>query len=139
MHQFTIHPILLRDCHLLGRFPACHVLLHRNATIPWLILVPETVATDLFMLEEPLRTRVFAECGLTADVVRSHFLVAKLNFAQIGNIVPQLHLHVVGRNQGDACWPAPVWGNAYPEKEHPPEQIRSLATAMSRHSAFTIA
>jgi diadenosine tetraphosphate (Ap4A) HIT family hydrolase len=138
MSRLTIHPTLQRDCFVLGRLPACHVLLHNNASIPWLILVPETSETDLFGLEESLRCRVFAECGLVAEVVRSLFRVQRINFAQIGNIVPQLHLHVVGRSEGDGCWPAPVWGNPYPPVEYSTEQIRSLTTALQeRSSGFT--
>jgi diadenosine tetraphosphate (Ap4A) HIT family hydrolase len=137
MNGFSIHPILRQDCRVLGRFPACHVLLHNNATIPWLILVPETEAGDLFGVEESLQKEIFTECGLTSAIVQSHFRVSRINFAQIGNIVPQLHLHVVGRSEGDACWPAPVWGNAYPRMVYTEEQVDALTWALQSVSGFT--
>jgi diadenosine tetraphosphate (Ap4A) HIT family hydrolase len=136
--QFAIHPVLQRDCILLGRFPACHLLLHRNATIPWLILVPKSDAADLFGLEEPARAAVLAECGQAAGLMRSHFGLQKINFAQIGNIVPQLHLHVVGRSEGDACWPSPVWGSTYPRTDYSQAQLKSLRSASAALPGFSL-
>jgi diadenosine tetraphosphate (Ap4A) HIT family hydrolase len=133
---FEIHPVLQRDCILLGRFPACHLLLHRNATIPWLILIPETDAADLFGLEEPVRSMVLSECGQAAGLVRSHFGLQKINFAQIGNIVPQLHLHVVGRSEADPCWPSPVWGSTYPKTDYSQAQLQSLRSALQGLETF---
>ncbi|MFP4517455.1 MAG: HIT domain-containing protein [Desulfovibrionales bacterium] len=136
MMDFNIDSALRQDCHILGRFPACHLLLHKNATIPWLILVPETMVTDLFELKDSVRARVLDECGLAAGIVRSHFRVSRINFAQIGNLVPQLHLHVVGRFEGDACWPAPVWGSPCPRKEYTEDEIRSLKLALQDLAGF---
>jgi diadenosine tetraphosphate (Ap4A) HIT family hydrolase len=108
---FEIHPQLLMDCHVLGRFPRCHLLLHRNAQVPWFILVPEVDVADLLDLDRSDRDEIIAEAAVLAQFVRDHWQLRKINFAAIGNVVPQLHLHVVGRSPGDACWPKPVWGN----------------------------
>jgi len=122
MEEFRIHQRLLADSHQLGRLPVCHILLHRNATLPWFILVPETTATDLLDLPAGPRDRVMAEAALVSAFVKDALGYPKVNFGAIGNLVPQLHLHVIGRRPGDACWPAPVWGHleetsAYTERD----------------------
>ncbi len=106
-----LHPQLRADCEVLGRFEVCEVLLHRNAILPWFILVPHTDATDFLSLADGLRRDVLEECARVAAFIREHMAYPKINFASIGNVVPQLHLHVIGRQRGDACWPAPVWGH----------------------------
>jgi diadenosine tetraphosphate (Ap4A) HIT family hydrolase len=111
MDNFNIHDRLLADCHRLGRLPVCHVLLHRNATLPWFILVPETTATDLLDLPAGPRDRAIAEAAAVSAFVKHTLDYPKVNFGAIGNLVPQLHLHVIGRRPGDPCWPAPVWGH----------------------------
>ena len=114
MSDFEIHPQLLADCHRLGRLEFCHVLLNRNAVLPWFILVPETAVTDLLDLPETERTAALHEAAIIGQWIKRHFGYGKINFAAIGNVVPQLHLHVVGRKPGDRCWPAPVWPSARP-------------------------
>lgn len=125
---FELHPQLRADCHDLGRLAGCRVLLHRSAAIPWFILVPETpgtvtewhelVATERRALEAAvLHVSRFLKARLGAD---------KVNIAAIGNLVPQLHVHVVGRRRDDPCWPGVVWGRAPPEPgwpEHRPAAI----------------
>jgi diadenosine tetraphosphate (Ap4A) HIT family hydrolase len=98
MSRFEIHPQLLHDCHRLGQLRLCHVLLHKNAAVPWLILVPETASSgDLLDLPGHVRNAAMDEAAIVARFIKNEFAVSKINFAAIGNIVPQLHLHVVGR------------------------------------------
>jgi diadenosine tetraphosphate (Ap4A) HIT family hydrolase len=113
-----IHPQLVADCHLIGRFEICTLLLNRNASIPWFILVPEAQVLDYLDLPEPVRSVVAAESALVSDFLKSERDCSKVNFAGLGNVVPQLHLHVIGRRVGDACWPKPVWGNLPEEPEY---------------------
>jgi diadenosine tetraphosphate (Ap4A) HIT family hydrolase len=109
------------------------VLLHRNAAVAWFILVPETEEQDLLSLPAALREAVMEECSRIAAFVREHFRCPKINFAAIGNVVPQLHLHVVGRRATDPCWPRPIWGNLDRAVAYAPETltgvIRSLCAA----------
>jgi diadenosine tetraphosphate (Ap4A) HIT family hydrolase len=114
MPAFQIHPQLLADCHRLGRLPATHLLLHRNAALPWFILVPETPVADLLDLAPEPRGRILQECAQVSAYLKADLGLPKVNFAAIGNLVPQLHLHVVGRAPGDACWPMPVWRHLPP-------------------------
>lgn len=111
MDEFRVHTKLLEDCHYLGRLPVCHLLLHRNAVLPWFILVPETTCEDLLDLPASVRDGAMREAASVSAFLKEDLGYPKVNFGAIGNLVPQLHLHVVGRRQGDACWPAPVWGH----------------------------
>ncbi len=111
--RFTLHPQLASDTHLLGRAPAGYVLLHRNALLPWLILVPDTGVLDLLALPLAMLRQTLDDCALLDRYLRTRWNVERVNVAAIGNLVPQLHLHLVGRRVGDCCWPLPVWGHLH--------------------------
>lgn len=111
MESNQIHPQLLADCHHLGSLPASEVLLNRNAALPWFILVPDTQLADVLDLPEHHREVVLAECAAISSFIKQVLGFPKVNFAGLGNVVPQMHLHIIGRHNGDACWPQPVWGN----------------------------
>ena len=87
LSRFEIHERLVSDTHALGRLALCHVLLHRNATIPWLILVPEVESIELHEVPEAQRQTLYGECDATALVVKEHFGVDKLNVAAIGTSI----------------------------------------------------
>ncbi len=123
MFKFEINPQLLADCHRLGRLELCHVLLNKNAALPWFILVPETAVADLLDLPEAQRTVALSEAAVIAQLIKRHLGYLKINFAAIGNVVPQLHLHIVGRKPDDACWPAPVWGNLVESREYSAQRV----------------
>jgi len=110
--RFQVHARLLADCHDLGRLRLSRVLLHRNATLPWFILVPEvgTGVTELHELERTQRQLLDDEVDRVASFVKTRLGARKINTAAIGNIVPQLHVHVIGRDPQDPCWPGVVWG-----------------------------
>ena len=136
MSRFEIHPQLLHDCHRLGQLRLYHVLLHKNAAVPWLILVPETAPTgDLLDLPEHMRNLAMEEAAIAARFIKNEFAVSKINFAAIGNVVSQLHLHVVGRRADDPCWPATVWGNLVEASGYSAARIAILtATLIQKHS-----
>lgn len=123
---FALHPQLQADCHALGQLSGSRLLLHRNSLLPWLILVPETEQGDFLALDVPTRCRLLEQCGELASFLKRHFPVEKINFASIGNLVPQLHLHVVGRWSEDACWPSPVWGNLPAGPDYDAQQLASI-------------
>jgi diadenosine tetraphosphate (Ap4A) HIT family hydrolase len=114
-----IHPQLLADCHLLGRFEMCAVLLNRNAALPWFILVPETDLEDVLDLPAAQLARVGAECQQLSRFLKQSLGYSKVNFAGLGNVVPQMHLHIIARSSEDACWPQPVWGNLSDSADYP--------------------
>jgi diadenosine tetraphosphate (Ap4A) HIT family hydrolase len=127
MGDFQIHPQLLTDCHRLGRLPATHLLLHRNAALPWFILVPETELENLLDLPTSHREAVLADCKAVSDYLRERFGCTRINVAWIGNLVPQLHIHLIGRHLGDPCWPEPVWGHLEQTASYDAEGLRQIA------------
>ena len=126
MGDFEIHQQLLADCHRLGKLGCNHLLLHRNAAVAWFILVPETDLADLLDLPDPDRISVIGYAAAVSGFIKNEMHYPKVNFAALGNVVPQMHLHVIGRRSGDACWPAPVWGNLDAGDDYTPEQLASL-------------
>jgi diadenosine tetraphosphate (Ap4A) HIT family hydrolase len=133
MAAFAIHHQLRADCHRLGRFDLCHLLLHRNAALPWFIVVPECNVSDLLDLPEALRNSALTEAAMVSEFIKRQLGYPKVNFASIGNVVAQLHLHVVGRRPEDPCWPAPVWGNLQEGREYRADEIHEIAQLLERH------
>ena len=110
MNHFELDPRLSDDCHVLGQMDISLLLLLNNALVPWFVLVPRTSVTDLTDLPRSQQTIVLEEINLIAAFIKQSFPVSKLNIASIGNVVSQLHIHVVGRAPTDFCWPNVVWG-----------------------------
>lgn len=108
---FELHPKLAKGCHQLGRRNECHVLLKDNACFPWMLVVPETEEgmEDLHLLDEARYDEVMLIVREVSKFVSEHFRPEKLNVACIGNIVRQMHIHIVGRSQSDPGWPGTVW------------------------------
>ncbi|MEO5364559.1 MAG: HIT family protein [Magnetococcus sp. DMHC-8] len=109
--DIDLHPQLARDCRWLGRLVACQVLLMNDSHYPWLVLVPNQAGlTDWDQLPEMLVPGVHDDIRHACQALRELFQPDKLNVAALGNVVPQLHIHVVARFHRDAAWPGPVWG-----------------------------
>ncbi|MBC8325463.1 MAG: HIT family protein [Verrucomicrobia subdivision 3 bacterium] len=134
--MFTLHSQLQADCHTLGRLPSGPLLLHRNAAVTWFILVPETDVVDLFDLPEAQHTQAMADCRTISAYLKTERQVPKINFGAIGNLVPQLHLHIVGRTPEDACWPQPVWGNLPEGPAYTESELETLRTQLIEHSGL---
>ncbi|BDW89494.1 HIT domain-containing protein [Thalassospira tepidiphila] len=110
-NAFTLHPQLAADTTLVTDGPLSHVLLMNDARYPWLILVPrrpELVDYDDLSAED--RKILGDEVAAVSSVIKRRFDAFKTNVAMLGNMVPQLHCHVIGRFKDDAAWPGPVWG-----------------------------
>jgi diadenosine tetraphosphate (Ap4A) HIT family hydrolase len=101
---------LKRDTYLLGYLGDTRVLLTKNAHFPWFILVPDTRETEFYQLPLATQQQLLERINQLCHFLKSRFTLDKLNIATLGNIVSQLHIHVVGRQQGDVCWPGVVWG-----------------------------
>ena len=128
--RFELDARLQRDCHVLGSLDECDVLLHRNAGAPWFILVPHTTQTEIIDLPLEQQQQLLKTINQLGGFVRKHFEINKLNIAAIGNIVSQLHVHVVGRNQQDYCWPDVVWGRPCDEV-YSAEQVECIAQQLA--------
>lgn len=117
----TLDPDLSRNCHRLCRINDAYVLLHKNAWVPWLILVPNTTENEMYKMPAELQRKTQATINQLAAFSETYFSADKLNIATIGNIVPQLHIHIIARFKADSWWPEPVWGK--PECKPYPEGI----------------
>ncbi|WP_437188196.1 HIT domain-containing protein [Planctomicrobium sp. SH668] len=127
-----IHPQLLADCHVLFETKLNSVLLNRNGSVPWIILVPKTETSDLLDLPAAERESVVAEAAVVAAFIREHWNLKKINFAQLGNVVPQMHIHIIGRTPEDACWPKPIWGNLTDSRPYSEREIQAIRTGLQR-------
>jgi diadenosine tetraphosphate (Ap4A) HIT family hydrolase len=109
--SFELDNRLARDAFVIGDWPLTRVLLMNDARWPWLILVPRREGlVELIDLELVDQTQLMDEAGRAARFLKSQARADKINVGALGNIVRQLHLHVVARAFGDPAWPGPVWG-----------------------------
>ncbi len=120
MTPWSLDPQLERDTVTLGDLPLSRVLLNNNANYPWLILVPRRPAiVELIDLAEADQARLLSEITQTAGALRTITKCDKLNIGALGNIVRQLHVHIIARFFIDPAWPQPVWGRATPRPYDP--------------------
>ena len=111
MNGFALHPQLQADTHLLISLKHSEVLLMDDARFPWLILVPRIVnARELHELAPAVRAQVSEEVYTVSTLLSQHTKAYKMNIGALGNMVEQLHIHVIARQTDDAVWPNPVWG-----------------------------
>ena len=111
--MFALDPRLASDTIPVTELPLCRVLLMNDSRFPWLILVPaKPDLAELHALDAPDRDRAMEEVALAARVLEEEFSPDKINIGALGNIVRQLHIHVVARRVSDPAWPGPVWGHS---------------------------
>jgi len=109
--MFELHPKLFADTVAVAEWPLSRVLLMNERTYPWLILVPRRAAiAEIGELDAADRAQLIEEIARLSDIVRTRLSPDRINVAALGNVVPQLHVHVIARFKGDPAWPRPVWG-----------------------------
>jgi len=120
MTAFDLHPQLAADGLFLVDWPLCRVLRMNDRNYPWLILVPRvTGVREIIDLNEADQQRLMREIAKASAALKWLRRPHKINVAALGNMVPQLHVHVLGRDESDLAWPKPVWGVA-PARPFPP-------------------
>ena len=107
---FTLHPTLTKDSILAAKVGSLQVRLVDDARFFWLLIVPETTATELHDLDEKTANSLWKLARRLGQALQVHCDASKINSAAIGNLVPQLHFHIVARHISDAAWPQPIWG-----------------------------
>ncbi|KAA0681511.1 HIT domain-containing protein [Roseomonas genomospecies 6] len=136
MTMFHLHDRLEADTVPVAHLPLCRVLLMDNRVWPWLILVPaQPGLTEIHQLSPEDRHRLIDETALASRVLEGLFAPDKINVGALGNLVPQLHIHVVARSRTDPAWPGPVWGSGFAERYGPEERdslTRRIGEALSR-------
>jgi diadenosine tetraphosphate (Ap4A) HIT family hydrolase len=116
--EFVLDPAFAATSALLGDLPLCQARLQLDARYPWVVLIPRLAALrELEDLAPADRARLVDETVLAGAAVRAvarvlGLAVDKLNVGALGNVTPQLHVHMLGRRIGDPAWPGPVWGHS---------------------------
>ena len=130
MNDWHLHPQLADDTHPLSSLELCELRLMDDGNYPWLVLVPRVMdAVELVDLDAGQRHRLTDEIDAASKALRTVFRPHKLNVAALGNLVPQLHVHVIARFEDDPAWPAPVWGRVA-ARPYGPEALVGRITAL---------
>lgn len=133
--DFALDPAFTATSDIVGDLALSQVRLQRDARYAWLVLIPRvSAARELEELAAEDRARLLDEIILAGAAVRRVGLALgrpaeKLNIGQLGNVTPQLHVHVVGRRADDAAWPGPVWGHGAAEPWGPTSLDVALGAA----------
>ena len=127
--NWSLDPLLARDTTPIGDLPLCRALLINDANYPWLLLVPRRDATvEIIDLEYVEQAQLMTEVSHASRVLKALTDCDKINVAALGNVVPQLHVHVIARSRSDAAWPKPVWNAAAPRDYEPAARDKLVAT-----------
>jgi diadenosine tetraphosphate (Ap4A) HIT family hydrolase len=123
---FSLDPRLTADTLFAAQFPLCEVRVMNDVRYPWLVAIPRIPgAVELFGLAPRDAEQVWAEIQALGTLVAGLPGVGKVNIGALGNVVRQLHIHIVGRHEGDPAWPGPVWAHS-PAKPYESDQAASL-------------
>ena len=124
--SFVLDPRLEADTLAVADWPLCRVRLMNDARYPWLILVPRRAGlVEILDLDPAARALLMDEIVRASEALRILPGVSKINVGALGNIVQQLHIHVIGRRAGDPAWPGPVWGHS-PARAYGAEEAQDL-------------
>ena len=123
--SFLLAPELAACTYHLGDWPLCHVFMMDDARYPWLMLVPRRAnKAEIIELSDADRQQLFAEMMQASEALQGVAKPDKLNIGALGNMVRQLHVHIVGRFVSDPAWPGPVWGHG--ERQPYPPHMAGL-------------
>ena len=132
-NTFELDARLAADSLFVADGPLSQVRLMDDARWPWLVLVPRVQgASEWIDLDGNQQRLLLAEVNLVSRLLREEPGVGKLNLGALGNIVRQLHVHLIGRHEGDAAWPGPVWGSGPMQRFVPGERDARVATWRQR-------
>lgn len=111
MSAFELHETLAADTVEVARWKLCRVLLMKDSRYPWLILVPARAEMrELHDLDPDDQATLMTEIDRASRILTERYKPDKINVGALGNLVPQLHIHVIARFRADDAWPGPVWG-----------------------------
>lgn len=111
MEPFELNATLEADTIAIGDIGLCRLLLMNDSRYPWLILVPRRAGiTEIHELTPLDQTVLTFEIAQISEILKDLTGCTKINVGALGNMVRQLHIHIIARNEGDAAWPGPVWG-----------------------------
>jgi len=123
---FALDQRLQQDTLTIGDFPLCRLLLSNDSNYPWFILVPRINGiSEVFQLSVIDQQKLWNETTTLAQLLSEGFGADKMNIGALGNVVSQLHVHVIVRKRDDMAWPAPVWGK-HPARPYTEEQVAAI-------------
>jgi diadenosine tetraphosphate (Ap4A) HIT family hydrolase len=129
---WSLHPKLSELTTEIGDLPLSRILLENDSNYPWLILVPRMPGiSEIIDLDPNEQVQLLGEIDAASRALKAVATFEKLNVAALGNMVKQLHVHVIGRSSTDATWPKPVWGLAPPVPYNP--EARNVLVNKLRH------
>jgi diadenosine tetraphosphate (Ap4A) HIT family hydrolase len=132
MSAWSLNPQLEKDTINIGDLPLSRVLVIKDANYPWLLLVPRRPdAVEIIDLGEVEQAQLTTEINRVARALKEIAKPDKLNIAALGNVVSQLHIHIIARRTTDAAWPRPVWG-VVPALPHDPQEVEAFIGALRR-------
>jgi diadenosine tetraphosphate (Ap4A) HIT family hydrolase len=127
--MFQLHPRLQSNTLPLCELTLCEVRLMNDRRFPWLILIPKRPAiTEVHQLSLEDQQQLICESSRASVALEKLYTPGKINVAALGNLVPQLHWHVVARRSNDPCWPGPIWGCGQPIAYDDGECAQQIAT-----------
>ncbi|PDT67357.1 HIT domain-containing protein [Bradyrhizobium ottawaense] len=129
---WSLHSRLKEDTIDIGDLPLSKVLVIKDAHYPWLLLVPRRAdAVEIIDLDEVQQAQLMTEISRVSRALKEITRCDKLNVAALGNLVPQLHVHIIARRTSDAAWPRPVWG-VMPPLAHDAAEVQNFISALRR-------
>ncbi|HEY0289911.1 MAG TPA: HIT domain-containing protein [Pseudomonas sp.] len=128
--MFVLDSRLMQDTLAVGDFPLCRLLLSNDSHYPWFILVPRRAdVSEIFQLSGTEQAQLWQETTVLSQTLKQLFKADKMNVAALGNVVSQLHMHVIVRHRNDAAWPAPVWGK-HPALPYSADEVAAIITQL---------
>ena len=133
--SFALHPDIIRDTVEVARLPLCRVALMNDSTYPWLVLSPMLPGLrDFHDVPAPHHGTLMGEITRASRALQQVYAPDKINVAALGNVTPQLHIHIIARFASDPAWAKPVWG-VVPMKPYEPaamgETIAKIRAALA--------
>lgn len=133
MAEFTLNQKISDDSILISKLELSELRLMNDANYPWFILIPQqNNLCEIYDLTDNQQKILMSEINKLAKFIKTHFKADKINIANLGNIVAQLHIHVIARYKDDKAWPDPVWGK-YPQKKYLTEQILAIKELFNKY------
>ncbi len=130
LYVFVLDSRLMQDTLAVGDFPLCRLLLSNDSHYPWFILVPRRAdVSEIFQLSGTEQAQLWQETTVLSQTLKQLFKADKMNVAALGNVVSQLHMHVIVRHRNDAAWPAPVWGK-HPALPYSADEVAAIITQL---------
>ncbi len=134
---WSLDPQLERDTIAIGDLPLSRVLLINDANYPWLLLVPRRHGiVEIVELGDVEQAQLMSEIARASHSLKAITGCDKINVAALGNVVPQLHVHVIARSRGDAAWPKPVWGQV-PARAYDKPALEQILAALRERLPLT--